>query len=129
MSDFDAIMNDDHSCSEACLPHVPTELRDLEKLDESHHIDVLYTSLNLVREHAALLLLRAARADPNMLVPLRSLAVLLNMDEAAMKADLSPDHPIPLRQALHYVTAKGGGQGYAADAMAVLFQIQMATQG
>lgn len=125
MSDLDAIGNPEHKCGATCEPHEPLTDRDLETLNESVHIDSLYAELNLVREHAALVLLTLARMDgPSVRLSPRSFAVLLDLSETEAECLLGQLKRTPAEIVDHAVKV-AGEDGYIGQAMAALFRLEL----
>lgn len=125
MSDFAALTDPNHVCGNGCRPHLPLASRDLESLEESAHIDALYDELNLVREHATLMLLALSRASDEVRIPVRSVAVLLDLDEEKAFEALGPDQPYRAADVVSYAIQTTGEDGYVGRAMSAVFAAQL----
>jgi len=125
MSDFDAATNPEHKCTPLCAPYEPLIERDLESLNESAHIDALYAELNLVREHAALLML-ALSQDTGCGVTMgpRTAAILLDMSETEAAEALGEKRHSSAVLVDHAISVGGEG-GYIGQAMTALFTVQL----
>ncbi|MCI3271053.1 hypothetical protein [Streptomyces cylindrosporus] len=124
MSDLEAWGNPEHQCDDRCAPYEPLSDRDLETLDESTHIDTLYEDLNLVREHAALLFLAMNQRVPDFRVPVRSLAVLLDISESEAECLLGPEHQ-RVGDIVQHAVNVAGEDGYVGLAMAAVFRAEL----
>lgn len=125
MSDFEALSNPNHECGKDCRPHEPMASRDMEALEESAHIDALYSELNLVREHATMLILALSRASDEVRLPVRSAAILLDLDEDEAFEALGPVQPYRAADVVNYAIQSGGEDGYIGRAMAAIFAAQL----
>lgn len=124
MSDLEALGNPEHRCTDACGPYEPLADRDLESLEESAHIDTLYEELNLVREHAALMFLALQKHTPGFGIPVRSVAVLLDISETEAVCLLGAQRQRVDDVVTHAVNV-AGEDGYMGLAMAAVFRVQM----
>jgi hypothetical protein len=125
MSDLDALGNPEHECDDDCGPREPLADRDLEELDESAHIDALYEELNLVREHAALLLLALSRLEePGVALPPRGIAVLLDLSETEAVALLGDSYHTPQAVVDHAIRV-AGEDGFIGRAMVAMFRAEI----
>lgn len=124
MSDLEALGNPEHKCGDTCRPYEPLADRDLEELEESDHIDALYEDLNLVREHAALMILALQKHAPHIRFSIRTLAVLLDLSESEATCLLGTSSQAPDAVVNHAVNV-AGEDGYVGLAMAAIFRHQM----
>ncbi|MFM9629547.1 hypothetical protein ACKI10_18205 [Streptomyces galilaeus] len=127
MSDLESLGDPDHQCTELCGPYQETAERNLEALDESSHIDALYDDLNLVREHAGLLFLALDRQAPGFTLPVRSVAILLDMDENDVAAALG-EAPVRARDVVAFAIEYAGEEGYVGQSMTACFRHQLRSQ-
>ena len=126
-SDFDALADEEHVCGEDCGPMVPLADLELEDLSETEHIDALYSLLNLVREHATLMLVKLADGESNVTIPGRTAALFLDLNEAALAFTLGSPGPYSVEDVLAVDVAVNGEEGYAGRARSAIFAYQLQT--
>ncbi|WP_223772973.1 hypothetical protein [Streptomyces sp. 135] len=124
MSEYDS-QRPDHVCDEGCAPHVPLLFRELEDLEESVHIDALYDELNRVRERAAILTVMLPKVADDIRMSTRSAALLLDLDQEELEAELGGEGLHPVTKILDYAIRAGGEDGYVGQAMAALFREEL----
>ncbi|MFE9381745.1 hypothetical protein ACFYMO_00690 [Streptomyces sp. NPDC007025] len=126
MSDFGSVLEpENHVCDHTCLPYAPIASRNLESMEESEHIDALYEDLNLVREHAALLLLAIAEADAAITIPARTAAALLDLDEEGLREDLGGANRYSPAEIRDQAIRDQREDGYVGRAMEVRFKLSL----
>jgi hypothetical protein len=123
VSDLEAL--GEHDCGDGCLPYVPMEFQELERLDESEHIDALYALLERTREHAALLTLALAREETPVRLPARTAALLLDLDEMELDCELGHEANYAPEEVVAYAIEAQGGDGYVGKAMEALFRLEL----
>lgn len=126
MSEFDA-QRPGHVCGEGCAPYVEVMYQELEKLDESDHIDALYDILNRTRERAALMLLGLSSQVDNIRLSTRAAALLLNLDQEELEHAMGGAGLYPLTGILDHAIRAQGEEGYVGLAMEALLRQELRT--